>query len=252
MTEAYEEEFFVDGSASDGGGLSRISLNGEPLLRRESRGAIHAYFARRLPLELGTNRFEVVVEDLSGNRHVKMLTVIRKIPEYLDTEYRLTVGVPPLLAEVEEPAGREVKRHIERELVREPIRFHLLERDEGWNPDPDGRLQRGRLAAAAASGPAAGGPVDHPVRLEVDHREEPGRFGDRPGDLRPHQRAVRDEREAEPVAAAQGRGVGAGGVRRAEGPLESSGPEGGWNVSRAPCPCHEIVGPGTELCVSRS
>jgi len=132
LIEVFREEFFLDGEASDGGGLASVTVNGEEQLREAGAEAKRAYFARRVELAEGTNRFEIVAADVAGNANRKVLTVVRRCPEHLDSAHRLTVGVPPLRTPSEDGMGDIVKRVLEDELLREPVRFHLLERDEGW------------------------------------------------------------------------------------------------------------------------
>ncbi len=132
-TRVFSEDFFVDGTASDGGGLAGVTVNGEDMLSGPDKGTLRAYFARRLPLEMGTNEFEIVAVDLNGNRTSRAFTVVRALPEYLEERYRLSVGVPPLAPAEAGPVGVRVKRAMEAELAREPVRFRLLERDEGWD-----------------------------------------------------------------------------------------------------------------------
>lgn len=132
-TVVFDEEFFFDGEVSDGGGLRSITINGEPMLSEADQGAVRQYFSRRLVLDEGTNLFEVAAADMSGNSTVKSFEVIRRDPEYLSDQYRLSVGVPPLRLQGQLDTGEEVKFTIEDELLREPARFNLLERDEGWD-----------------------------------------------------------------------------------------------------------------------
>jgi hypothetical protein len=161
VTVVFASEFFLDGTAADNGGLQSVSVSGEELLVPADRGAVRAYFARRLPLDPGTNRFEIVATDVAGNRSTQPLTVVRRQPEFLDDAYRLGVGVPPLLPAETVPLATRVKRGIETELVRTPIRFRLLERDEGWEfvlreqglslsdlADPRAALRIGKLVPA--------------------------------------------------------------------------------------------------------
>lgn len=133
VTRVFSEDFFVDGTTSDGGGLASVTVNGENMLADSDKGALRAYFARRLPLEMGTNEFEIVATDLSGNRTSRDFKVIRTRPEYLEERYRLSVGVPPLAAAEAGLVATRVKYAMEVELAREPVRFRLLERDEGWD-----------------------------------------------------------------------------------------------------------------------
>lgn len=161
VTRVFAEDFFVDGTASDGGGLASVTVNGEDLLAQEDRGSARAYFARRLPLDVGTNSFEIVALDRAGNRAVQALTVVRLLPEYLDERYRLSVGVPPLVPGENGSVGLRVKRSIEAEMTRSPVRFRLLERNEGWDyvlreqglsvsdlADPSAALRIGKMVPA--------------------------------------------------------------------------------------------------------
>ncbi len=149
----YEEEFLVDGDASDGGGLASITINGEELMKASDRGAARQYFLRRVPLDLGTNTLRIVAKDVAGNEAAKSLTLIRREPEYLGEEYRLTVGVPPLVVGSNDAAGdvTTVQSLIEQELLQDPPRFHLLERDEGW----DYILREQQLSLSDLADPAA-------------------------------------------------------------------------------------------------
>ncbi|MFZ4394352.1 MAG: hypothetical protein ACOYOU_01845 [Kiritimatiellia bacterium] len=157
----FDAEFFLDGTAADGGGLRSVTINGEDLLIDNDRGAVRSCFARRVPLTLGTNTLEVAAVDRAGNRTARQMLVVRRQPEYLDASLRLAVGVPPLLPENAGPASLRAKRGMESELVRDPVRFRLLERDEGWDyilreqglsisdlADPRAALRIGKLMPA--------------------------------------------------------------------------------------------------------
>ena len=130
----YGEEFFLDGKAHDPGGLADLLVNGESLMTLEDRGTAQPYYyARRIPLSVGTNMLEVVAVDLAGNEMIKNLRIVRKDPDYLDAEYRLTVGVPPLRASDDVlHLVERISSNLEEELYEDPVRFHLVERDEGW------------------------------------------------------------------------------------------------------------------------
>jgi len=161
LTRVYSEDFYVDGTAADNGGLSSVTINGENLISKDDEGTIRTYFARRLSLDPGTNRFEIVTADLAGNRTAESLTVVRLRPEYLDESLRLSVGVPPLTPAETGIIGARVKRCMETELTRSPVRFRLLERDEGWDfvlreqglsisdlADPSAALRIGKMVPA--------------------------------------------------------------------------------------------------------
>jgi len=161
VSRVFAEDFYVDGTAADGGGLARVTINGEDVLAKEDQGSARTYFARRLPLDLGTNRFEIVASDRAGNRTVQALTVVRVAPEYLEDKFRLSVGVPPLVPAEVGSVGVRVKRSMETELTQSPIRFRLLERNEGWDfvlreqglsvsdlADPSAALRIGKMVPA--------------------------------------------------------------------------------------------------------
>ena len=134
VIDVFDQEYFIDGYAGDGGGLANVTINGEELLRDEDRGARLRYLSRSLPLELGTNTFTLTAVDLAGNRATHSFVAVRKVPEYLDEQYRLKTGVTPLTSAEKRHSSEAIKRQIETEMIREPIRFHVLERgSEGWN-----------------------------------------------------------------------------------------------------------------------
>jgi hypothetical protein len=130
--EVFDEEFFLDGTADDRGGLQQVFVNGEPLLEGSDRGAVQRHFTCRLLLEEGPNEFTIEALDRSGNSTRQTITVIRRIPEYLDTTTRLTVGVPPPAASQMHDLSDLARRSMEQEILRDPARFHLVERQEGW------------------------------------------------------------------------------------------------------------------------
>lgn len=132
VVKVFDEEFFLDGRASDAGGLAGIAVNGTEILAREDRGAIRAYFARRIALEPGTNRVEIAVQDMDGNRSLRGIAVIRQEPEYMNERFRLAMVVPPLPADSAD-LREQVRLGIQGELISQPARFHVLERAEGWN-----------------------------------------------------------------------------------------------------------------------
>lgn len=144
--DVYDEEYFMDGTCADGGGLASIRVNGEELLGTESRGAIKSYFSRRLPLDIGTNRFDVVVRDDAGNETRKSISLVRRQPDYLDEQYRLTVSVTPLPGEY-----GVIYNLMSAEITLAPPRFHVLERNEGW----DFILREQNLSLSDLADPAA-------------------------------------------------------------------------------------------------
>lgn len=146
------DEFFLDGKAQDGGGLAHVFVNGEDLLPSElAGGRTPFYLARRLPLEPGTNIFEVAAVDQAGNHIVKTLTVVRSEPEFLREELRLRAALSPMRASADPGLAEQVRAMLETSLNTQPPRFALLERNEGL----DLILQEQELSLSALADPAA-------------------------------------------------------------------------------------------------
>jgi hypothetical protein len=161
-TEVFRDEFFFSGEARDAGGLASVAINGEELL--DTDGALQYHFARRLPLDDidTTNAFELVVTDAAGNRNVKTFSVIMRNPEYLDDEYRLTLGIPPVsTTEAHASDAATIRVELEDALVEWPARFNLVARDENWADilteqklsvselsDPRAALELGKIVTA--------------------------------------------------------------------------------------------------------
>lgn len=161
LVKVFDAEFFLDGRASDAGGLAKVAVNGHDVLDADTRGALQSTFAQRLALAPGTNTVELLAEDLAGNRTERRLIVVRAEPEYLNESFRIAVVVPPVVAERAGPVTEAVKRSLDAEVLRDPPRFHLLEREEGWDAilselrlsvsdlaDPRAALRVGRLLSA--------------------------------------------------------------------------------------------------------
>ncbi len=127
----YHHEFFVTGESSDPGGLKFITINGEDQMT-SGRGSRKVRFARMLPLEMGTNVFEVAAEDMSGNRLTRTFAVVRRQAEFLNQEYRLTVALPPLQPASMDNLALLAHGKIQHYITEKPARFQLVERNDGW------------------------------------------------------------------------------------------------------------------------
>ncbi|HDL77835.1 MAG TPA: hypothetical protein ENG36_03625 [Lentisphaerae bacterium] len=158
-------EYYLHGYTSDGGGIRSVRINGEKVFFSKAEETVRVDFARRLPLALGTNLFEIRVDDLAGNVRKKTICVIRRKPLYLCTEYRTSIAIPPLYSSSSDPQTYPltliVQSWLQGALAREPVRFNLLEREEGWEyvlqeqrlslsdlVDPRSALQIGRIVPA--------------------------------------------------------------------------------------------------------
>ncbi len=126
----FGDEYCLDAGISAPGGLSSIAVNGAEMLMPANRGVLQVHLARRVPLAVGTNRLAIVARDVSGRTDSRAVLVIRKIPEYLDRQYRLSVGVVPVAYLDDARMGRRLRECLEQEVLREPARFFLTERPE--------------------------------------------------------------------------------------------------------------------------
>jgi TolB-like protein/tetratricopeptide (TPR) repeat protein len=88
----FVETIYLEGRVADESNIVQLSLNGAPVLRREGRMIAFGQLAR---LTEGSNRFIVQAEDEHGNRETHEIEVVRKIPEALKLEQRLSVTVVP-------------------------------------------------------------------------------------------------------------------------------------------------------------
>ena len=84
------EEWLLKGEAADRGGLSSVLVQGENWMPAADEPPDYAVFSGLLPLQPGTNYFDVVALDLAGNRSpTSRVAVVREIPRYVLPEHRL-------------------------------------------------------------------------------------------------------------------------------------------------------------------
>ena len=128
------DTFAVEIKAEDYGGLASLTINGEPLLPAAERGKIHHAVTRNVSLEMNENAFEIEAADMAGNRTVRHLTVVRRIPPYLERDIRLKVGLPPAHDPTRSPRALKIDALAFEALTRDPVRFFVLDRDDGnWD-----------------------------------------------------------------------------------------------------------------------
>jgi hypothetical protein len=151
ITHVVSEEAFLSGRAADESGLASLRVDGKDILAVGQHSAIVFNFSRRIPLAIGTNVLHVVAEDLAGHRAERSVTVVRRLPSHLDTLHRLSVMLPPLASRSAGTQVQDIQHQLQAELVREPVRFFLLERAEGWDP----LLRELALSASDMSDPRA-------------------------------------------------------------------------------------------------
>lgn len=155
----FVETIYLEGRVSDASRIVRLSVNDTPVLRREGRMIAFGHLAH---LSEGRNRFVVRAADEHGHQKVHAIEVIRKIPEVLKLEQRLSVTVVPFDQKGEiSNFGLSFQDYLIDALVHRN-RFRMIERSRldailreqqlGQTAlvEKDTALQLGRLAAAHA------------------------------------------------------------------------------------------------------
>lgn len=146
----YHEQYFLDGVARDRGGLKELTVLGEPQLDAAQRGCMEKHFSTVIDLEPGTNVVVVAARDLAGNVASRQVVIVRRTAEYLDEEYRLTATLPPLACPGAEVHAVKAHHLLSGQIRNRPVRFRLLERNEGW----DAVLREQQLSASALADPS--------------------------------------------------------------------------------------------------
>jgi len=124
-----DEELILDVRLFDPGGIGSISVNGEPVPVSQP-GAGTVAFGSIVALEMGDNNVEVRAADRSGNAVAKRFVIRRVASEILGEEARYSVGVvPPDRKPDDTTVGDAAYDALLTAILREPVRFRLLERD---------------------------------------------------------------------------------------------------------------------------
>ncbi len=121
-----EERIFLDGKVHDPGGISSLSLNGEPVRLARAKSE-YVVFNRWVELKPGLNEVAVAARDNSGNLRSMTLRIFRdEVEEYAA---RMAVALMPL--DEEGPVRQTtdiVHDAVTEALVATPVRFRLVER----------------------------------------------------------------------------------------------------------------------------
>ena len=128
------EEWLLKGEAADRGGLASVLVQGENWMPAAAEPPDYAVFSGLLPLQPGTNHFDVIALDLAGNHSsTSRVTIVREPPHYVLPEHRLAAT----LQWINDPARKLSDRaNLARKLTEtafqtgRPPRFRLLARDE--------------------------------------------------------------------------------------------------------------------------
>jgi len=88
----YLEKIYLEGQIRDDKGVSRITINGVPVLCREGKRIFFSYF---FDLDTGENRITIEATDNEGNVSNRTITILRKVPEAMLSSERLSLMVLP-------------------------------------------------------------------------------------------------------------------------------------------------------------
>ncbi|MCP4345147.1 MAG: hypothetical protein GY795_06425 [Desulfobacterales bacterium] len=124
--EVFLDKIYLEGKVSDENKIVSLSVDHIPVLRREGQ---YIFFGTLLDLKQGKNNILIQAEDKAGNRAEKKITVIRKIPNALRLEERLSMTVLPFVqtGEVSEFSA-SFHDNLINSLVNQN-RFRIIERD---------------------------------------------------------------------------------------------------------------------------
>lgn len=155
----YMDQVVLTGSVYDKAKVVALHINGRDVLPRVGPLVFFSHFVK---LKTGPNPITIESRDAKGNRTVKQITIVRKIPKALLLSERLRMGVLPfeLRGEIT-PASFAFQDGFIHQLVQRQ-RFQVVEREKldvilqeqklGSSPliDVPTAVRQGRLAAAHA------------------------------------------------------------------------------------------------------
>jgi hypothetical protein len=127
----FNRHLFIDGWAEDGSGLSGVFISGEPRLPESQAGVRRAYFSRRIKLRPGENEISIEAHDMAGNIASEVVTAWYEPAEFEMTDFRLTMGIPPVAEALDSQIASWTRAAIEGAVASPRPRFVLLERYDG-------------------------------------------------------------------------------------------------------------------------
>jgi TolB-like protein/tetratricopeptide (TPR) repeat protein len=137
----FHETMAISGCAAGNRPITRVSINGSPLLIVPS-GTV--YFSQRVQLEPGENRFSIAVQDEGGSDTSTIITIFRKIPAVRQTAARLRLAVLPFIVTGQGTGAAQSAGERLRSALASQGRFNLV--DTGRAP--------GSVLSAQTSGEA--------------------------------------------------------------------------------------------------
>lgn len=124
-----DEDLFLDGTIYDPGGVAALSVNGEPIPLPPQNGSM-VVFSHILALKEGDNVVEIKATDRAGNAGSKRFEVRRVSAETVGNEARYSIGfLPPDKKPTDAELGDSAYDALLDSIMREPVRFRVLERD---------------------------------------------------------------------------------------------------------------------------
>jgi hypothetical protein len=88
----YLEKFYLEGRIRDESNITRLAVNGAPILRKEGR---LIFFNHIVELHEGDNHFIIEAEDEKGNKASKRITLKKETPEIMLPDERMRLSVLP-------------------------------------------------------------------------------------------------------------------------------------------------------------
>lgn len=138
----FVDRYYVEGEASDEGGIDRIVVNGNPVTLPRGK---KVFFSKVVKLVEGNNRIAVEAYDRAGNRSQASFTIRRAIPAALQVSSRMAVTLLPF----DGPAAGESARLGDSFLTGAFVdqkRFQVVDREKLLHVLREQKLSREKLA----------------------------------------------------------------------------------------------------------
>ena len=129
----YEDTYIIGDIVTCESGVSSILINGEEQIGSDNDGAMAFELNAPLPLDKGKNEFTIAVTDREGHQQTFTRTIYRSEPDYALDEHRFSITALPLNGNLEASDLSYYQQLIEQHLLRDPIRFNLIQPESSWD-----------------------------------------------------------------------------------------------------------------------